>query len=417
MSRIVIISGFQVINNPRVAKEAAALAQAGHDVEVLGSILDLSSAQRTEALLHGARWRYTPMVDLVQGSWLDRARWLRARLRVKGAQWLHRFLGWESSAQLGYFTRRLFHYAHTRQADLYIVHLEPALWVGVKLMQAGHKVAMDVEDWYSEDLLPADRAKRPMGKMKAYEAKLLQDAAYVTTTSQALSQALARAYQATPPAVVYNTFPWAERDLLCGEVLDRQDPELVSLVWFSQTIGPGRGLEQLMQALHAVTQPFEIHLRGNPRPGMEAQLRALAPDFMQPHIYFHGVVPQAQLLARLAEHDIGFCGELSDCPSRDLTITNKSMEYLRSGLALVASDTAGQKELAEAVPQACFVYEQNQPTSLANVLNMLLPSQKRLQQAKQASLQAAMATYSWEQDAKVLLEQVQKALSQPSAQG
>ncbi|ABK44929.1 glycosyl transferase, group 1 [Magnetococcus marinus MC-1] len=412
MSKIVIVSGFQIISNPRVAKEADALSKAGHTVEVLGAIWDKEGARKIEALRVGALWHYTPMVDLAGGGWLARWHWLVARLHVKLAQGVRRWLGWEHPAQLGYFTGRLLKIARSRQADLYIVHLEPALWVGVKLLQAGFRVAVDVEDWYSEDLLPADRSRRPVAMMRHYEATLLQQGAYATTTSHALSQALANAYQVSPPVVVYNTFPWAERASLKGHYRARKRLDLCSLVWFSQTIGPGRGLEQLMQALHFLQTPVEIHVRGNPRPGFEQQLRRLAPEAMQEHIYFHGLVPQAELLACLAEHDMGFCGELSDSASRDLTLTNKAMEYLRAGLAVIASDTQGQMELAKALPDTVFIYAQRDPQALADKVNLLVDQPQRLQQAKQAALQAAQQRFCWERDAEKIVTCVQCALAE-----
>jgi len=49
------------------------------------------------------------------------------------------------------------------------------------------------------------------------------------------------------------------------------------------------------------------------------------------------------LLSRIAEHDIGFAGEMPHCRSRDLTVTNKILQYLLAGLAVVASGTAGQR--------------------------------------------------------------------------
>ena len=62
------------------------------------------------------------------------------------------------------------------------------------------------------------------------------------------------------------------------------------------------------------------------------------------------------MLSRIAEHDIGFAGEQNYCRSRDLTVTNKILHYLLGGLAVIASDTAGQRQIAAQAGEAVRVY-------------------------------------------------------------
>src|SRR5690606_12231108 len=76
--------------------------------------------------------------------------------------------------------------ARARPADLTIVHNEIAHWAGLRLLDAGRRVAADIEDWHSEDLLPADRVGRPLDLLRRTERDLLHRAAYVTTTSESL---------------------------------------------------------------------------------------------------------------------------------------------------------------------------------------------------------------------------------------
>ncbi len=396
MTKIVIVSGIQIINNPRVVKEATALATAGFDVEVIGAIYDGESAERIDRMLAQVQWRHTPVVDRGSGSSCERLYYLYARVRRKIALLQKKWLNVEGPYQLGYFVRRLYRIAKQRKADLYIVHLEQALWVGRKLLKDGFKVAIDVEDWYSEDGLPADRELRPVRLIKECEHNLLRNAGYGTTTSKVLSEALAEAYNCPPPTVTYNSFPVEDQQLIDGKMLDRRDPEKPSIIWFSQTIGPGRGLEQLMEALKSIDSPFELHIRGNPRRGFKETLLDGFPESLVSHIFFHPQVPQDELLSRLCEHDIGFCGDLSDCRSRDLTITNKALEYLRAGLAVVASDTAGHKEVATMVEAGVMIYEQSNTSSLATVLLKLLTDQSQLKVAKAAALRGLAGELDWD---------------------
>jgi glycosyltransferase involved in cell wall biosynthesis len=404
MTKIVIVSGIQIINNPRVVKEATALAEAGYGVEVIGAIYDEDSNEQIKNILQSVRWNHIPVIDLTGGHILTSLYYLYAKLRRKISLLQKQWLNIESPNQLGYFTKRLYRIAKGRKADLYIVHLEQALWVGRKLLEDGCNVAMDVEDWYSEDGLPADRALRPLVLMKECEQYLLRNAAYCTTTSSSLSKDLSEAYQSSPPTVIYNSFPLEDRLLVDGQVLDRQDTSLPSIIWFSQTVGPGRGLEQLLAALQKVEYPFELHIRGTPRKGYKETLLKELPKEVISHTYFHPQVPQDELLSRLSEHDIGFCGELSECRSRDLTITNKALEYLRAGLAMIASDTAGHKEVASLVPAGVHIFQQDNLLSLQNLLNKLLGDNGVLKKAKEASKQGMETDMDWRKSEAIIVE-------------
>ena len=103
--------------------------------------------------------------------------------------------------------------------------------------------------------------------------------------------------------------------------------------------------------------------------------------------------------------------------NKDLTISNKILHYLLGGLAVVASDTAGQKEVAEQAPGAVLLYAAENVRALADVLNAFLGSPERLRQAKAAALQAAKETFCWERQEAVLLEAFERTLRQPMAAG
>jgi glycosyltransferase involved in cell wall biosynthesis len=129
----------------------------------------------------------------------------------------------------------------------------------------------------------------------------------------------------------------------------------------------------------------------------------------------HPLVPNEELASRLAEHDIGFAGEQNYCRSRELTVTNKILHYLLGGLAVVASDTAGQREVAMQAGGAVTLYEPGNPASLAQALRRLIDSPDGLARAKAASLQAAQQTFCWERQEPVLLRHIQEALRETCA--
>jgi glycosyltransferase involved in cell wall biosynthesis len=409
--RIGIVSGVSLAHNPRVLKEASTLAAAGFEVVVVGGGheklrlgTDLSLAKR-----HGFSFQPVDLDDT--GKTRRRASIFIRRLKNRLARTAHRFTGWESPLQLGNNIGILFRAAKAIEADYYIVHLEPALWVGASLLQAGFRVGIDIEDWYSEDLLPEARKGRPVKLLRLLEAKLLREGAHSTCTSRAMSDALAKEYNCRPPAVIYNAFPWADRQQLDGKLKDRKDPGIPSIHWYSQTLGYGRGLEDLLAALPYLKHPVEIHLRGNPVQGFNEWLQTHVPTPWRERIFVHGLVSNDDLLSRIAEHDIGFAGEMKYCRNKDLTASNKILHYLLAGLAVVASDTVGQREISQQAGEAVRLYPSGNPPALAAQINALLASSDELLSAKSTALAAAERTFCWERQAPVLLASIENALT------
>ena len=267
-----------------------------------------------------------------------------------------------------------------------------------------------MEDWFSEDLLPEARRGRPVDLLGELERRLLRRASFASCPSQAMSQGLVEAYGCAAPAVIYNAFPWSDRAAMDGLSRDRQESKRPSIHWYSQTIGKRRGLEELLSALPLIRTEAELHLRGEPAAGFEAWLRERVPDGWRGRVYFHPLVRNEELLSRIAEHDIGFAGEVPYCRSKILTVSNKILHYLLAGIAVVASDTLGQREVQEQAPEAILLYPPGDFERLASRLNGLLESKEVLRRAKAAALTAASKTFCWERQEARLLDAVKGAL-------
>ena len=139
---------------------------------------------------------------------------------------------------------------------------------------------------------------------------------------------------------------------------------------------------------------WELHLRGNLK-GYEGWLERVCPAGVRGRLKVHGLVVNEELLSRIAEHDIGYAGELGEPPSRNLTITNKFFQYLQGGLVVIASETAGQKEAAKEAGEAVFVFPLQKPGELRVGLEQLFNSPELLHARKQESW-AAGSRLSWE---------------------
>ncbi len=410
MAKILILIATHLCSAPRPQKEADTLFLAGHDVTVRGCWFDRELVERDRILLTNKKWRFEPIIDFQPTTIAGRWRNWRVRIHSRITREKFKRFGIVSPELLGYGVKAMLRAAYKARADLTIVHSEGGLWVGDRLLDKGFRVGVDFEDWFSLDLLPEAQANRPLDKLKALERRLARDCSYCLTTSHALADAIASSNLAPKPTVVYNVFPWAEREQLDYQKRDRHNLKQPSLHWFSQTIGPGRGLETLFQALPKLTIPIEIHLRGNYPEHYRQCLEPFIPDEWRSRIFIHPTVPNSELLSRIAEHDIGLALECPEIPSRNFTITNKLFQYLQAGLAVIATDTAGQREIFSHSPGIGKLIPSNNPIALAQAIEELLRSPDNLAAAKTAALQAAENQFCWEKQADYLLEAAEMAL-------
>lgn len=410
LGRICIITGAHLCRNPRVVKEATALSNAGYEVIVLAPILSKALLAFDDAILAGVSWQRLITADLVSAT-CGRLKSLWHRIRRRVGRELVYYLGFQAVDALGYGVRYTHRMALKEEADLYIGHQEVGSWVAAKLYDYDRNIGADFEDWYSEDLLPEARKWLPINLLKKCESILLSKGRHVTTTSVALAKGLSEAYKTTEPVVIYNAFPYVDREKIDGQIKDRQNIELPSLHWFSQTIGKGRGLEFLCTALNSVSQPVELHLRGQISSETRSWITQQFPDEKGHRLFFHKLVSQEELLSRIAEHDIGFALEDSIPINKDKTISNKILSYLLAGIAIVATDTAGQVEVHKLAPNAVYLCQNRDLVSLAFSINSLLNDNDALIRAKKEALTIARDEFCWEKQVPKLIDSVREALN------
>jgi glycosyltransferase involved in cell wall biosynthesis len=403
-ARILIVTNGQLGRNPRPWKEADALAQAGYAVTVLMVRNHAATEAEEQRALEGAGFR-REAVDLIPGFAAGPWRLLARRGAAAAARRLAKFTRRPTIHTLGP-ARLLLRRARQLPADLTIVHNEVPHWVGVQLMADGRRVAADIEDWHSEDLMPDQRRNRPLALLRSVEGELLARAAYTTTTSQALADALHARYGGTRPSVIANAFP------LQADPHRGPPGNPPAWFWFSQTLGPGRGLESFLDAWALTRQPSRVVLLGAPVPGFAEALRARLPAARRAALSFLPPVAPAALPTLIAQHDLGLALEDAAIVNRDLTITNKVLQYLNAGLAVLATPTAGQREVLAHAPGAGLIAEMAVPGAAAAVLDGMLADRALLARRQAAARRAAEAVYSWEREAPRLVALAARALAE-----
>lgn len=137
------------------------------------------------------------------------------------------------------------------------------------------------------------------------------------------------------------------------------------------------------------------------------------PERLRDSISFVLPVLPWQLPMFIAKHDIGLAIEDPSIRNRDLTITNKILQYMNAGLGIVASDTKGQREALSFAPGAGLICDLHKTTEFSAQIDALLGDPARIDAMGRSARRAAEETYCWEKQSLPLIEKIDTILSAP----
>lgn len=406
--KLLILLGSHLATAPRPQKEAEAARDAGWEVSIRGTWWTDQLAQEDLEIADRLGVDFAPVADIRPGA---RSAWtLRFKQRL-GRELMNQ-CGLRNGRAFGLGGPELLQAARSLRADLTMVHSEAGLWVASQLLKEGFAVGADFEDWFSADF-PAGASRRSRDFLVQLEHEALHRANPILTTTQVMAEELARSADSNRiPVAIPNAFPWSQgpHGVSRDASRDLRDPEALSLCWFSQTIGPGRGLETLAYALAGVTGNWQLHLRGYQHSYFQDWFERTFPKSLRERIVVHSTVPNASLAAVTASHDIGLALETTTSRSRDLTATNKIFEYLRCGIGVFATDTAGQREVLDACPDAGRIVPQNSVEVWCRTLQELIDDRALVTSMKAAAAAAGETVWDWERHRPVLLQALRSGL-------
>lgn len=295
-------------------------------------------------------------------------------------------------------------------ADLYIAH-HPSVLVAAALAAEKYKAkyAYDIEDAFPfvED---GRYINNPEKSIENIERKYINNASFTTTASPLYTNLYREIYgMRSSPMNLLNVFDISDSKI---EYKDRRDLQKVSFYWYSQTVGLNRGLDDLFSAVNSLPKnSFEIHIRGMCTDEVrEALMNLILENDHKKNIFFHASISADELVERNKEHDIGFALEASASLNRDLCISNKILDYLRSGLFIVATNTQGHQLITNELGENAISYTQGDTVSLSNALNIVLNDPVKLFNGKQKSMNLAREKYNWKIQSRAWLIKVDELL-------
>ena len=398
MARICVVTAGHLSTCPRMLKAADALAGAGHQVRVVStSFVDWAAdADADVRRRRPGTWAWT-LVDYRHAAGRTIRR--RAGARLRAAQILAR-IGGIRRAPLP-LVARAYSRMHPELVRAALAGPSDFLYGGsagalAAVAEAGRRAgvpyALDLEDFHSaeQDDSPASRASHALAAR--IERDVLGGAAFLTAASPAIAGAYADTY-GVRPIPVHNTFPLPARAPDLTPTLG----EGLRLYWFSQTVGPRRGLEDAVRAMGRGAIPGELHLRGEVGAEyFESLIRLAASEAPALKIVHHRPAPPDSMVDLCAGYDVGLSLEQGHVPSRSLCLTNKAFVYMLGGLAVAFTATPGQRPVAESLAEGAAISAPGDVAGLATALGRWAQDKALLGRAKAAAWAAAQRRWHWE---------------------
>lgn len=397
MKRVAIVTTKQPGTNPRVRKSATALSTAGMEVHVLYAYSTPWADEADQHTFRDAQWRHRRI-----GGHPTQARrsYFKSRLKSKIGALLH-LREWELCPALGDYIQQL----QTLKPDLVIGHNPGSLPILQKWHRAtGGKVLFDAEDFHrGESYWVRVKQEATIVHLEDRTFPLLSS---MTAASPLIAEAYRQLYPHVNVVTVNNAFPSA---------LLQKPPELhdgsLKLVWFSQVLGLDRGLAEFLDGMSLVMDiPIDLTLIGI---NNEDKKQAILSRLQSPQhtLQFIEPKPEVELLALLAEHEIGLALEIGTPKNRDICRTNKLYTYPLAGCTMLMSETAAQLDFIKEWPETGKSIKLTDPSSIADALIGAHQERNALLENRKKAWHCAQTNLNWETESKPLVELVQSLTS------
>lgn len=294
--------------------------------------------------------------------------------------------------------------------DIVIGHNMGALYPAfVMFRKYNIPFVFDIEDYH-----PGEEANKDMANEKKRREflmmNLLPKSSLITYASPLIGKAsldLIGGHRNSQ--LILNGFPKE----LFTEPRDIQGQKVLRLVWFSQNISRGRGLEELLLALVNFQSSFqtEIHIAlvGNPNITFYNETIAPALDEIKDSTITIEIIPpmtKSELYPYLEKFDVGLALETGKDFNNEILWSNKLIVYAQAGLFILSTATIGQKLFLDLHPHLGVLTQPN-PEGISKALNDILKNLIQIKENKGERFKYAQQ-FSWEEESKKLLSHWKK---------
>jgi glycosyltransferase involved in cell wall biosynthesis len=386
----------------RVRKEARALAEAGYDVTIVclgGQATTADLPRDVRIVVHqppGAaliRGRANPFFRTRQGSIAT----LRAR-----TEWLVAFVrglrSWGRAAVNA-----------AGPVDIWHAHDLTGLAAIVPNLRTDRiPVVYDSHELFLETGTALKLPQPARVILRAYERRLVSRVSAVITVNDEIAHVLRHRYHPARIAVVHNCpNRWSPPPAESSPLREAAGiPTGAPIVLYHGGLTAGRGVEQLMETLHA--DGFEdVHLvlmgYGEKIEEWRSEARSAR---WQHRLHLLDPVPPSTVLSWVAGADVGAMPNPGTTRNDYFSSPNKLFECLAAGVPVVASDVPTMKRIVMNNPGGPLgaVCDPSRVDAIANAIRSILGLERAAREALRARcFQAAAERWNWELESQVLI--------------
>ena len=392
---VCLITPGHIASNPRLVKEAIALTAAGYKVHIIFTQYVPYLIDHDQHILsQNLGWTY------------DVLNWTGYNLPSKISRLLSKLVH-TFSGNINIKINRNYIWqlkkAINHKADLYIAHnlgVLPIALIAAKKNKV--KCGFDAEDFHRNEI--SDDITDPGVILKtAIEEKYIPQLDYITASSPQITEQYTALFNRDITTVI-NVFPKTD----AYEIINNTHHPL-QLFWFSQTIGPNRGLETIIERINISGIESDLHLLGFSTDEYKNHLISLLKPASKCNLHFHSPVYAEELFNTAKQYDIGFAAETGFCLNNSIALSNKVLTYIQSGLAVIASNTTAQAAFIDQYPQVGRIY--NNAEELADILSRYNSDRSMLYQTKQAAFKLGQTDLNWEKESAKFISVVKQTLN------
>jgi len=362
--RVCVVTAGHLSTCPRMLKAADALHDAGYRIRVV-STRHVSWAWQADLCVRNPRPWAWQVIDYDRVS--ARRTQVSSGIRFRGAQAAALAAG-AARIPLAIATRG---YSRMHDELVSAITSEPADFVyggttgalaavASGARRLGVRFGLDLEDFHSAEQA-GEGSALAHALAERIESDVLPEATFLTAGSPMIADAYWAKYNVRP-APIHNTF-----SINFAESSSRRRP--LRLYWFSQTLGPGRGLGDVIAAVGRCGITAELHLRARPiqayAEGLARFQARLAPSLK---IVFHDPESPDRMIQLAQGYDLGVSTEDGAVLNHRLCLGNKIFTYLAAGTPVLLTATPAQARLAADLGAAATLYQPGDIDALATIL-------------------------------------------------
>jgi len=400
--KILFISTANLTTNPRILKEIKLAISLNYDVQFLGFNMNNWSDEIEKNYIH-------TLSNVATLHYINAGRkpflpWFISSVKEIGLRKIFFLFSTSLKANAYASNKRSFllqQWFHKNKptADLIVAHTLGTLYpVYCYSKKNNIPFAFDVEDYHPGEKIHNDinnehqrrifqlREMLPFAKYISCAAPLIELQIRRTVLSDTIS---------THIFTVNNSF--SQQEFIKPVLIDKE--KKLNLVWFSQNISFGRGLEIVLPMLEQFANKITVTLIGNMDVYFYQSVVVQYANFVQ----VLQPLSQTALHKKLAEYDIGLAIEDTNADeNRNICLTNKIWSYYQAGLYIIATNTKAQEK---------FITENKQHGVIVNfsendfkkLFQEIIDSKDLIISAKNKRYQTAIND-SWENETKKLIE-------------